>query len=100
MDDLTVLADPKRRSILRLVWDDERPAGEIASRFPVTFGAVSQHLRVLRDAGMVTTRSDGNRRLYRADRDRLEPYRALLEDMWGSTLDRLADAVEDQDHDG
>jgi DNA-binding transcriptional ArsR family regulator len=97
MDDLQVLADPTRREIIRLVWDGERAAGDLAAAFDVTFGAVSQHLRILRDAGMVRVRGDGNRRLYEADRDRLDPYRAVLERMWAATLDRLAEAVESDD---
>lgn len=94
MDALQVVSEPRRREILRLVWTDELSAGEIASRFDVTFGAVSQHLGVLRGAGFVTARSDGNRRLYRADRERLGPLAQALEAMWSETLDRLADAVE------
>jgi DNA-binding transcriptional ArsR family regulator len=94
VDLLQVLAEPRRRAILRLVWDAERPAGEIAEHFDVTFGAVSQHLAVLRDAGLVTVRRDGNRRLYQADRDALGPFRQSLEVMWAATLDSLAEAVE------
>jgi DNA-binding transcriptional ArsR family regulator len=60
----------------------------------VTFGAVSQHLGILRDAGFVQLRREGNRRLYRADRERLGPLALALEAMWTQTLDRLADAVE------
>jgi DNA-binding transcriptional ArsR family regulator len=60
----------------------------------VTFGAVSQHLGVLRDAGFVTSRRDGNHRLYRADQARLGPLARALEATWTDTLDRLADAVE------
>ncbi|MGH2393353.1 MAG: metalloregulator ArsR/SmtB family transcription factor, partial [Candidatus Limnocylindria bacterium] len=66
MDALQVVSQPHRREILRLVWDRELSAGEIADQFDVTFGAVSQHLRVLRDAGFVRARRDGNRRLYHA----------------------------------
>ena len=94
MDAMQVVSEPRRREILRLVWDRELSAGEIAGRFDVTFGAVSQHLGVLRDAGFVTSRRDGNRRLYRADRARLGPLARALEAMWTETLDRLADAVE------
>jgi DNA-binding transcriptional ArsR family regulator len=94
MDAMQVVSEPRRREILRLVWERELSAGEIAGRFDVTFGAVSQHLGVLRDAGFVTTRRDGNRRLYRADRARLGPLANALEAMWTETLDRLADAVE------
>lgn len=99
MNDLQVMAEPHRQRILRLVWDQELAAGEIAQQFDVTFGAVSQHLRVLREAGMVSVRRDGNRRLYRVDQDRLAPWRPVLEDIWSSALDRLADAVE-SDPDG
>jgi DNA-binding transcriptional ArsR family regulator len=94
MDAMQVVSEPRRREILRLVWDRELSAGEIAGRFEVTFGAVSQHLGVLRDAGFITARRDGNRRLYRADRARLGPLAKALEAMWSETLDRLADAVE------
>lgn len=94
MDALQVVSEPRRREILRLVWSDELSAGEIAGRFDVTFGAVSQHLGILRDAGFVQLRREGNRRLYRADRERLGPLAQALEAMWTDTLDRLADAVE------
>jgi DNA-binding transcriptional ArsR family regulator len=94
MDALQVVSEPRRREILRLVWSEELSAGEIAGRFDVTFGAVSQHLGILRDAGFVQLRRDGNRRLYRANRDRLGPLAQALEAMWTDTLDRLADAVE------
>ena len=94
MDVIQVIAEPRRRDILALVWEKELAAGDIAARFDITFGAVSQHLAVLRDAGLVTRRVDGNRRLYRADRDRLEPFRPMLEAMWSDTLDEIAEAVE------
>jgi DNA-binding transcriptional ArsR family regulator len=94
MDALRVVAEPHRRQILRLVWDDELSSGDIASRFDVTFGAVSQHLAVLRQAGFVRVRTAGNQRFYRADRERLGPLALMLESMWAATLDRLAQAVE------
>jgi len=94
MDALQVIGQPRRREILRLVWDRERTAGDIASAFDVTFGAVSQHLTVLRDAGLVSVRRAGNRRYYRADREAMGPLAAALEAMWSSSLDRLAAAVE------
>lgn len=94
MDTLQIITEPKRRTILRMVWDGERSAGEIAGAFDVTFGAISQHLALLRQAGLVTVRREGNRRLYRANRDMLEPYRAMLETMWATALDDLARAVE------
>jgi DNA-binding transcriptional ArsR family regulator len=94
MDGLQVIGDPTRRRILQLVWDQERSAGDIADRFDVTFGAVSQHLGVLRTAGFVTVRAEGNRRYYRADRNALGPLATALEAMWSTRLDRLAAAVE------
>lgn len=97
MDALQVIAEPRRRRILGLVWDDELAAGEIASAFDVTFGAVSQHLAVLRDSGFVSVRADGNRRLYRANKDALGPLRTVLEKMWTDTLDDLAITIE-EDH--
>ncbi len=94
MDDLQVIAEPRRREILSLIWDEEMAAGDIAERFDVSFGAVSQHLGVLREAGFVRMRPQGNRRYYRADKDRLGPYRAILENMWSDTLDQLAETIE------
>jgi len=97
VDALQVVAEPRRREILRLVWDRELPAGEIARRFDVSFPAVSQHLGVLRDAGFVSVRREGRARLYRADRRALGPLRPLLEKMWTDSLDRLARLVEAED---
>ena len=94
MDGLQIVSEPRRREILRLVWGRELPAGEIAEHFDLTFGAVSQHLAVLRDAGFVHVRREGNRRLYQADREGLGGLATVLEAMWASTLDRLANAVE------
>jgi DNA-binding transcriptional ArsR family regulator len=94
VDAWQIVSEPRRREILRLVWEQERAAGDIAKKFDVTFGAVSQHLAVLRDAGYVSARRDGNRIYYRADRQRLGPLAEALELMWRSTLDQLADAVE------
>ena len=94
MDVLQVITEPRRREILHLVWNRELSAGDIASSFDVTFGAVSQHLGVLRDAGFVRVRREGNRRYYQADRERLGPLAQALEAMWSTTLDRLAEAVE------
>jgi DNA-binding transcriptional ArsR family regulator len=94
MDAVRAVAEPRRREILRLVWDGERSAGEIAAHFEVTFGAISQHLSVLRSAGLVSVRRDGNRRLYRADREALHPFAPMLEQMWSARIDRLAGLAE------
>lgn len=95
MDDLQVLAEPRRRRILALIWEQEMAASSIAAEFDITFGAVSQHLTVLRDAEMVTVRQEGNHRFYRANRDRLEPFRPILETMWEQTLGDLAAAIDE-----
>jgi DNA-binding transcriptional ArsR family regulator len=94
MDSFQVLAEPRRRQILELVWDRELAAAEIASQFDVTFGAISQHLAVLREAHFVTVRKDGNRRLYRADETALGPFKDVLESMWVKTLSDLAEQIE------
>ena len=89
------LAEPRRREILRLVWGRELPATEIADRFvDVTRPAISQHIAVLKDAGLVTERRDGTRRLYRADPDAIADVRAFLDEYWTSGLERLRDAAE------
>lgn len=79
---LDVLANPRRRTILRLVWDAERSSSEIAAHLDVTWQAVSQNLRVMRDAGLLIERRDGRRRLYRADRQALGPLEGVLDRMW------------------
>jgi DNA-binding transcriptional ArsR family regulator len=91
---LRALAEPRRREILRLVWDRERPVGEIAAQVAVTQPAVSQHLRVLKEADLVSDRRDGARRLYRARPDTVEALREFLDDYWTSGLSRLRDAAE------
>ena len=92
---LEAVANPHRREILRLVWDAELSSREIASHFDVTWQAVSHNLRVLREAGLISERRAGTRRLYRAERDRLAPLEALLEDMWRQDLERLERVMED-----
>ncbi len=92
---LRAVADPTRRAILRLVRDGELPAGEIASHFPsMSRPAVSQHLRVLTDAGLVEVRPDGNRRLYQWRREGLRDAATFVEEMWSDRLARLKAAAE------
>lgn len=91
---LAAIANERRRRILRLVWDDELPAGDLARRFDVSWPAISQHLRVLKDAGLVHERRQGRHRYYRADREGAGPLVAVLEAMWADDLDRLADLAE------
>jgi DNA-binding transcriptional ArsR family regulator len=93
---LDAISNPRRREILRLVWERELSAGEIAARFDVSWPAVSQNLGVLRKAGLVTERRDANRRFYRADRGALGSLEAVLEEMWSQDLDRLARLVEER----
>jgi DNA-binding transcriptional ArsR family regulator len=95
MDALQVIAEPRRREILRLVWDEEASAGEIAARFDVSFPAVSQHLAVLREAGFVRVRREGTRRLYRADREQLGDLADVLQRMWASAVNELASLAEE-----
>jgi DNA-binding transcriptional ArsR family regulator len=91
---LKAIAEPRRRAILRLVADDELPAGEIAAAFDVSRTAVSQHLTVLKNAGLLAERRDGTRRLYRARPEGLDGLRQLLNDMWASSLDVARRLVE------
>jgi len=89
------LADPTRRALLRLVRDGERAAGDLAAAFPeMSRPAVSQHLRVLRSAGLVSTRASGNLRLYRAEVDGLAEVWRFIDDMWTDRLARLKRAAE------
>jgi DNA-binding transcriptional ArsR family regulator len=91
---LKAIAEPRRRAILRLVADDELAAGEIAAAFDVSRTAVSQHLTVLKNAGLLTERRDGTRRLYRARSEGLDGLRQFLNDMWASSLDAARRLVE------
>lgn len=91
---LRALVEPRRREILRLVARDELAAGEIAAAFDITRPAVSQHLTVLKDAGLLTERRDGTRRLYTARRDGLAPLTDFLDRLWDDALDRARRLVE------
>ncbi len=87
---LAAVASPRRREILRLVWNEELEAGAIHRAMPdVTFGAVSLQLRALTSAGLVQSRAEGRYRLYRARRDALGPVARMLEGMWSDALWRL-----------
>jgi DNA-binding transcriptional ArsR family regulator len=91
------LADPNRRAILRLVRDHPRAVNEIAEQFDITQQAVSQHLKVLRDAGLVAVRPQGQRRLYVVRPEGLTGLRDFLDEFWPDTLQRLKEAVESGD---
>ena len=98
---LKAIAGPRRRQILTLVRDGELSAGEIAAHFDVTRPAVSQHLNVLKEAGLVTERRNGTRRLYRARPEGLAQLKAFLEEFWDERLDALkaeAEREEAEEH--
>ena len=91
---IDAMAHPGRRAILRLVLDRELPVSELAERVGVSQPAASQHLKVLRDAGLVRGRVDGRRRLYRVDVEGLERLRSELDAYWEPALATLKDAAE------
>jgi DNA-binding transcriptional ArsR family regulator len=93
-DVIRALAEPQRVRILRLVGDKELAAGEIAEHFDITPQAVSQHLRVLKDADVLAERRDGTRRLYSIRPDAIDSVRDFLEELWPASLSNLKAVVE------
>ena len=91
---LRAIAEPHRRKILSLVQDRELPAGEIAAHFDVTRPAISQHMRVLKTAGLLSERRRGTQRLYRARPEGLAEVREFLNEFWEGRLRLLARAAE------
>jgi DNA-binding transcriptional ArsR family regulator len=91
---LKAIAEPRRRQILTLVRDGELSSGEIAAHFDVTRPAISQHLNVLKEAGLVSERRNGTRRLYQARPERLGELKAFLEGFWDQSLDALKREAE------
>jgi DNA-binding transcriptional ArsR family regulator len=91
---IRAIAEPRRRRILELVADRELSAGEIAAQFEVTRPAVSQHLSVLREAGLVAERREGTKRLYRARPEGFVGLHVFLERFWDVGLERLKEAAE------
>ena len=94
---LKAIAAPRRRQILTLVRDGELSAGEIAGHFDVTRPAVSQHLNVLKEAGLVSERRNGTKRLYRARPEGLAQLKAFLEEFWNQRLDALKAEAEKEE---
>jgi DNA-binding transcriptional ArsR family regulator len=94
---LKAIAEPRRRAILSLVRDGELSAGEIASHFEVTRPAVSQHLNVLKEAGLVSERRNGTRRLYRARPEGLSELKDFLEGFWDVRLEALKSEAEKEE---
>ncbi|MGN6206339.1 ArsR/SmtB family transcription factor [Humibacter sp.] len=93
-DVLKAVVEPRRRAILRLVATSELSAGEIARSFDVSRPAISQHLTVLKDAGLLTERRDGTRRLYRTRAEGLAGLRGFLDELWGTALADAARIAE------
>ena len=91
---LKAIAEPHRRRILTLVRNDELSAGEIAGHFEITGPAISQHLNVLKEAGLVSERRNGTRRLYRARPEGLDNLKAFLDEFWDERLDALKREAE------
>jgi DNA-binding transcriptional ArsR family regulator len=91
---LRALAEPRRREMLRLVRDEPRSVGEIAEQFDITQQAVSQHLKVLREAGLVAVRKEGQRRLYLVRPEGLETLEQFLTELWPAGLARLKQVIE------
>ena len=94
---LSALVEPHRREILRLVQAQELPAGRIAAHFAVSRPAISQHLHVLRDAGLVTERREGTRRLYRARPEGFQDVARFIGEFWDANLARLKAEAERQE---
>lgn len=94
---LSALASERRLRILHLLHDTELGAGELAAQFDVSWSAVSQHLTVLKDAGLIRERRDGRRRIYSTDAETLGPLEALLNEMWRSDLERLVELAENEE---
>jgi DNA-binding transcriptional ArsR family regulator len=93
---MDALGDPTRRAIVERLRSGTRAVGELAERLPVSRPAVSQHLRVLEDAGLVVARRQGTRRLYRLDPDGLEALRAALDGFWSDALAAYAAAAQEE----
>jgi DNA-binding transcriptional ArsR family regulator len=97
MNAAAAIADPIRRRLLELVRDDELPAGALAERFDVSRPAVSRHLRVLREAGLVVERREGRQRFYRANPEPLAELRDWLDRYWAGRLSALRNLAEKEE---
>ena len=91
---LKAIVEPRRRDILRLVHNQELTSGQIASHFDVTRPAISQHLQVLKEAGLVTVRQQGTRRLYRTRPEGMSHLQVFLQEFWDVRLNWLKEAAE------
>ncbi len=95
-DVIAAIAEPRRRQLLALLRSGERSVGDLAAEFDVTRPAISQHLKVLREADLVSERRDGRRRLYSLDPSGFDRLRAVLSEFWDLELADLADAAENR----
>ncbi len=93
-DALRAIGNPSRRAMLRMTWDAERTSSELADAAGLSRSAASQHLKILRDTGLVHVRVDANRRLYRVDVERIGQLRAFLDAFWRDQLDPLKTTAE------
>jgi DNA-binding transcriptional ArsR family regulator len=91
---LKAIAEPRRQEILRLIWSDERTAGDVAAHFDLSRPNISKHLRILKEAGLAEERRDGTRRLYRACPERLAEARTFLEAFWDDNLATIKRSAE------
>src|SRR3954453_5824268 len=97
-DMMTALGDPTRQMIFERLSDGPRPVGELAEDLPVSRPAVSQHLKVLKDVGLVLDRQQGTRRLYQADPEGLALLRAHLDGVWARALESFRERAEEEEH--
>jgi DNA-binding transcriptional ArsR family regulator len=100
LDGLAALGDPTRRTIFERLAERPRAVGELARDMPVSRPAVSQHLKVLKDAGLVVDQAEGNRRIYQLDPAGIGALRAYLDQFWSRALAAYKDAVEQSTEDG
>ena len=91
---LKAIAEPRRQEILRLIWQRERAAGEVAAHFDISRPAISKHLRILKEAGLLEERRAGTQRLYRARPERLADARRFLESFWDEGLAAIKRSAE------
>ena len=94
VDSLGLLGDPTRRAIFELLARRPSTVGELAQQLPITRSAVSQHLRVLKDGGLVVSRAEGTRRIYRLNPDGVTALRAYLDRVWAEALTAFGKAAQ------
>jgi DNA-binding transcriptional ArsR family regulator len=93
---LKAIAEPRRQEILRLIWQRERAAGDVAAHFDISRPAISKHLRILKEAGLLAERRVGTQRLYRARPERLADARRFIESFWDQGLAAIKRSAEDE----